>query len=90
MDQKDQKTTIQNRLLIVSSLLLFFYYAEAKIEGISLIGAKIQFNNEEAILLGGLFGPTILCEHISTSQKQVTNLTKRSSNAFTQKKSVMS
>lgn len=50
MDGKDQKSVSQNKLLIVTGLLSFFYYAEAKIEGVSLIGAKIQFNNEEAIL----------------------------------------
>ncbi|WP_395351081.1 hypothetical protein [Variovorax sp. UC122_21] len=50
MDGKDQKSTAQNKLLIVTGLLSFFYYAEAKIQGISLIGATVQFNNEDAIL----------------------------------------
>ncbi|SDY52859.1 hypothetical protein SAMN05518669_11324 [Variovorax sp. YR634] len=50
MDGKDQKAAAQNKLLIVTGLLSFFYYAEAKIQGISLVGATIQFNNEAAIL----------------------------------------
>lgn len=49
MDSKDQKHNAQNRLLVVTAVLTFLYYAEAKFQGISAVGATIVFKNEDAV-----------------------------------------
>lgn len=50
MDSKDQKHNSQNRLLLASAIITFFYYAEAKFQGVSVVGTNIVFQNENAIL----------------------------------------
>lgn len=49
MDSKDQKHNAQNRLLMAAAVLTFLYYAEARFQGVSAIGATIVFKNEDAV-----------------------------------------
>jgi hypothetical protein len=49
VESKDQKHNAQNRLLVATAVLTFLYYAEAKFQGISAIGATIVFKNEDAV-----------------------------------------
>lgn len=50
MDQPEQKATSQNRLLILSAAIFFYYYAEAKVDGFSLLGTTVRFGNEGALV----------------------------------------
>jgi len=49
VDSKDQKHNAQNRLLMAAAVLTFLYYAEARFQGVSAIGATIVFKNEDAV-----------------------------------------
>lgn len=64
MDSKEQKHNSQNRLLLSSAIITFFYYAEAKFQGISVVGTNIIFQNENAILE---FGWIIWCYYFLRS-----------------------
>lgn len=50
MSTQAQKDVAQNRLLIATAVLSFIYYAGAKFQGLTLVGASIVFSNEGAVL----------------------------------------
>jgi hypothetical protein len=50
MDQPEHKASSQNRLLVLALALTFYYYAEAKAEGLSLLGSTIRFGNTDALV----------------------------------------
>lgn len=50
MDEPELKHKVQNRLLMVAMALAFLHYADAKISGMSFVGANVQFRNDNAVL----------------------------------------